>query len=342
MIGIKRLAKDLNMSISTVSRALNERPDSSEATRKRVREAADRLGYVPNQSGRALRKGATGAVGIMIQTDNTTTGVGDTFFLSVFDGMQTVLARHDLDLVALLCGSEQNPDEYLKRAVSRGVVDGLVISATQRYDPRIDFLANKNLPFIALGRSLTDRGHSWFDLDFEGMAQMAVSRLALKGHHRIAVATSNDEIDHGYVLVDSYRAALEARGLSFDPNLVLRASPNQAGGYALARQVVQMDNGPTAILLTHEQMTVGLYRGVIDAGIMPGRDIAVIGRDNPYARFLSPTLTRFTTSVRDLGGALAEGLLANMPAYRALYPLGVTRRIWPLSLVEGESDAFEV
>ncbi len=62
MIGIKRLAKDLNMSISTVSRALNERPDSSEATRKRVREAAERLGYVPNHSGRALRKGTTGAV----------------------------------------------------------------------------------------------------------------------------------------------------------------------------------------------------------------------------------------------------------------------------------------
>ncbi len=278
----------------------------------------------------------------MIQTDNMTTGVGDTFFLSVFDGMQTVLARHDLDLTVLLCGSDQNPDDYLRRAVARGVVDGVVISATRRHDPRIDFLADRKLPFITLGRSLTDRGQAWYDLDFEGMARMAVSRLALKGHRRIAVATSDDEIDHGYVLVDSYRETLAAHGLPFDPELVLRAPANQTGGYRLATQLLQMANRPTAILLTHEQMTVGLYRGVVEAGLMPGRDIAVIGRDNPYARYLSPTLTCFTTSVRDLGVALAKGLLAIMPAYQQLYPTGPVRRIWPLELVAGESDAFEV
>ena len=91
MKGIRRLADHLDISIGTVSRALNGRPDVNEATRQRVLEAAAQMGYVPNQSGRALRKGTTGVIGFMIETGAKTAADGDTFFLSVFDGVQTVL-----------------------------------------------------------------------------------------------------------------------------------------------------------------------------------------------------------------------------------------------------------
>ena len=111
MIGIKGLAQHLNVSIGTVSRALNNRPDVNEDTRRRVLEAAAELGYVPNQSGRSLRRGRTGVIGFMMQTGHEITGQGDTFFMSVFDGVQTVLNRHHLDLVALLCASDENADD---------------------------------------------------------------------------------------------------------------------------------------------------------------------------------------------------------------------------------------
>lgn len=340
MKGIRRLAEHLDISIGTVSRALNGKPDVNEATRKRVLEAAATLGYVPNQSGRSLRKGSTGIIGFMIETGTNTTSDGDTFFLSVFDGVQAVLARHQLDLVALLCSSEEDPHEYLRRVVGRGFVDGLIISATQRHDPRIEFLAARHIPFIALGRSLTDVGHPWYDLDFEGMTETAIDRLVRKGHRRIALAAPASEVNLGYVLVEQYRRSLEARGIPFDPALVLRSASDQAGGYAMAQQLLAMPERPTAVFLASEVMSIGLYRGVTEAGLRPGRDIAIIGRDNPHARFLSPTLTSFTTSLRDLGAALAEALLATMPAYQESYPYGVVRQLWPLTLIEGESDSF--
>jgi DNA-binding LacI/PurR family transcriptional regulator len=342
MKGIRRLATHLDVSIGTVSRALNGKPDVSDATRKRVLEAAATLGYVPNQSGRALRKGTTGIIGFMIETGTKTSVDGDTFFLSVFDGVQTVLARHQLDLVALLCSSGENPHEYLRRVVDRGFVDGLIISATQRHDQRIDFLADRHLPFIALGRSLTDRGHAWYDLDFEGLAEAAVERLTGMGHRRIALAAHADDVNLNYVFIDGCRAALEARGISFDPALVLRATPDQAGGYTIAQRILAMPDRPTAILLANEVMTVGVYRGLLEAGVRPGRDIAVIGRSSPHTHFLSPTLTAFDTSLRDLGIALAESLLATMPAYQDSYPQGSVRKLWPLQLVAGESDAFTI
>src|ERR1041384_3771025 len=105
MKGIRRLALDLDISIGTVSRALNGKPDVNQQTRQRVLEAAAQMGYVPTQAGRALRRGATGVIGFMMQSGSQITGEGDVFFMSVFDGVQTVCTRHKLDLVVLLCSS---------------------------------------------------------------------------------------------------------------------------------------------------------------------------------------------------------------------------------------------
>ncbi|CAN7334257.1 LacI family DNA-binding transcriptional regulator [Pararhizobium sp. LjRoot238] len=340
MTGIRRLAQHLDISIGTVSRALNGRPDVNEETRKRVLEAAAELGYVPNQSGRSLRQGTTNIIGFMMQTGAEITGQGDTFFMSVFDGVQTVFARHHLDLVALLCSSEEDPDDYLRRVVARGFADGLILSATQRHDPRLEFLAKRKIPFATLGRSLTDVGQPWLDLDFEGMAQTGIDRLVAKGHRRIAVTRPHDDTNLGYLFVDQAASALAAHGLSLDPDLIFRSTPNEAGGYQIARDLLSKKDRPTAIVLVNETNAIGFYRGLNEAGLKPGRDIAIIGRHSPQSHFLSPSLTGFALSRRDLGIALAETLLATMPAFSHFYPNAELRKIWREELIEGESDAF--
>jgi DNA-binding LacI/PurR family transcriptional regulator len=342
MIGIKRLAQHLNVSIGTVSRALNNRPDVNEDTRRRVLEAAAELGYVPNQSGRSLRRGRTGVIGFMMQTGHEITGQGDTFFMSVFDGVQTVLNRHHLDLVALLCSSDENADDYLRRMVSRGLADGLIISSTQRVDPRISYLAERKVPFVTLGRSTTDAGQPWLDVDFETIASGSVNRLVARGHRRIAITLPDDDVNLGYIFRDAADAALRAHGLRLDPSLVFRSTPSEAGGYGIARAIVGQKDRPTAVILVNEPISIGLYRGLSEANILPGRDIAVIGRDSPQTRFLSPALTGYEQSLRDLGIALGEALLASMPAYAEIYPTGIVRKVWPTELVEGESDAMRL
>lgn len=340
MTGIRRLAEALNVSIGTVSRALNGKPDVSEETRKRVMEAAAAMGYVPNQAGRSLRKGTTGVVGFMMQSGSQITGEGDVFFMSVFDGVQAVLAHHQLDLVVLLCSSEEDPDAYLQRVVARGFVDALIISATKRHDHRIDYLAERKIPFIALGRSLTDVGHPWLDLDFEGMARTGVDRLVAKGHRRIGAFAPIDDTNLGFVFIDSYREALERHGIAFDPELIFRSFPTDRGGHEIGERIAAMppDRRPTGFILTNEMLTVGLYRGLYDCGIRPGADFAIIGRHSTNSQYLNPKLTCFYLSLRDLGIELAESLLATMPGYAEHYPLGVVRRVVPLELIEGDSD----
>lgn len=336
MKGIRQLADHLDISIGTVSRALNGKADVNPQTRQRVLEAAERLGYVANQSGRSLRKGSTGVIGFMMQTGPEITGQGDTFFMSVFDGVQTVLARHSLDLVALLCSSSEDPDAYLQRTVARGFADAVILSATRRNDARFELLDRHKIPFISLGRSLTDVGQPWIDLDFEGMAEIAMERFVRAGHREIGVIWPNGDLNLGYLFVERCRNVLARRGLALPDEHIFRAKPSEAGGYEVAQEIAGRPRRPTAVALVNETLVTGLYKGLEEAGIRPGKDIAIVGRHSPHTQFLSPALTGFSLSLHELGICLAESLLSVMPGYQGHYT-AVSRRIWPMTLVEGAS-----
>ena len=163
MKGIARLASELGISTGTVSRALNDKPDVNADTRARVLEAAQRMGYAPNASARNLAKGVTNSIGFMIELNPETASNSDNFFMGVFDGVQSVLRRHGLELLVLPCPTDDDPYLYLQRFVARDTVDAMIISATQKIDRRIDLLQARNIPFVALGRSHSGQGYSWID-----------------------------------------------------------------------------------------------------------------------------------------------------------------------------------
>ncbi len=346
MKGIRKLAEQLNVSTCTVSRALNDHPGVSEKTRKRVQQAALDFGYVPNQAGRSLRKGVTNTVGFMMESGGTSTenlDNYDNFFVGVVDGIKSAFARHKLDLILLPCSVDDDPNEYLQRIVSRGLVDAVILSATMYRDPRIDLLTRARIPFVALGRSGPTPKHTWIDLDFEGVSGGSIDRLVAHGHRRIAITLPSNAINLGYLFLEGYKKALARHGIAFDPALVFRAHSAENGGAEVANHILAMENRPTAVLLHYELMAFGLYRRLTEAGVKPGRDIAVIGfREGPASRFLSPTLTCHRMSLRGLGLATGEALLAQIPAFADFYPDGARNTIWPLEMVPGESDDFHL
>ena len=145
------------------------------------------------------------------------------------------------------------------------------------------------------------------------------------------------------MFLDGYKAALARHGIAFDPALVIRTRSTEQGGYLLGDELLRMSEPPTAVVLIYELLAVGLYRRLREANLLPGRDLAVVGfRESPVTRFVSPALTSFRLSLRELGIALAESLLATMPAFAEAYPLGVTHRLWPMELVPGDSDDFQL
>jgi DNA-binding LacI/PurR family transcriptional regulator len=337
-LSIRELARHLNISIGTVSRALNGRSDVNAETRKRVLEAAAALGYSPNQSGRSLRQGTTGMIAAMIPS-SLEMPLADTLFIAVLDGLRLFLGERGLDLAILLSGPDESAFAYLRRVVERRLADGILISDTLRLDPRISYLLERKIPFVAFGRSESPGDYPWVDLDFEGVAERAIERLTSLGHRRIALATRETAVNYGFVFADAYRAALRRRGMPVDPTIIFRVSGNAEGGYAVGDGILAAAERPTAVILVEEMMAVGLFRRLSEAGLVAGRDIAVIGlQERPSGKYLSPKLTCFRTSFRELGARLGEAMLATLSPRAGEQQLSPIQAIWPMELLVGESD----
>ena len=339
MRGIARLAQELGISTGTVSRALNGKPDVNEATRRRVLEAAQRLGYAPNQAARALAQGMTRSVGFMIELDQESTASTDYFFMGVFDGVQNVLAKHGLDLLVLPCPSRQDHYTYLERFVSRSAVDGMILAATRKLDRRIELLQSAKIPFVTLGRSDTGSGYSWIDLDFEGAVAVAIDRLVERGHRRIGVTVPYGEVNFGVVFRQAYKDGLARHGIDFDPELVFVTRRQEDVGAHIVDEMLANPQPPTAVLLMYEVTAIGIYRRLRELGLEPGREFAVVGfRDEPTVRFLTPSMTCFHVSLQALGVSLAHALLAQIPLYGHTSSPSIVQRRAPMTLVPGDSD----
>lgn len=312
-MGIRQLARDLNLSIGTVSRALNERPDVSDATRALVKAAALASGYVPNQSGRSLRKGCTGIVAAVIPTAVFSSNSHGVFF-NVLEGARRTLFAEGVDLVVLFRGPEEDALENLARIVSRRIADGIVITQTEVSDPRIAFLCDAAVEFVAFGRSaVRNQAHRWVDLDFEGATTEAVRVFHAAGHRRIALVTSGQSFNFNALMRAAFEAEATRLGIGREARSILVAPGGRlddADRAALADQ----GHASTAYLAGNEMIAAGLYADLAAVGRPVGVDSAVISATtalDPFA--LSPALTSFDTDLDALGCALAAQLLAALP-----------------------------
>jgi len=318
-MGIRALARELGLSIGTVSRALNDQPDVKAETRARVKEAARRLGYVPNQSGRSLRLGATGFVAALIPTTSYDQETDGGLF-RVLEGTRRTLLRESLDLIVLFRGPDEDPLEHLSRMVSRRISDAVIITQTVPHDPRFGLLDEAGVRYVALGRSLGHDCPSCVDFDFEAAATAAVAVFAAAGHQRLGLFLSGDGMNYETLLETTFRAEAARRGLPADAVHVVRA-PQRELPMRLRALTGAAGGGPTAALAAHESVAAALYREFAGLGLRVGEDVAVIGAspviDN---RALSPRLSHFNTDLDAAGVALGERLIRQITGRRPVQP----------------------
>ncbi len=339
-LDIRDLARHLNVSIGTVSRALNGRSGVHPETRKRVLEAAAKLNYAPNQSGRSLRKGRTHAIAFLLQPHPGDHEYGEPFFMPFLKGMHTVFSRQGLDLMAVM-DDPGLAQERLNRIVEARWADAIILAWTRRIDPRIDYLSKVGFPFATLGRSRSG-GNSYpsIDFDFVNAAADAVDRLAGLGHTRIAAVTPSPSLNFAHLFRQGYRMGVKRNGLAADPRFVVTAEVSEAGGYAATMPLMNLPDAPSAIVFNNDAMALGGGRALGELGLKPGSDIAlIVVAASPFTSHLSPSMTSFAVKLEPVGRRLAEMLLAAMPRYAGAEEPHIGREVWPLELRLGASDS---
>lgn len=306
-MSIRDLARQLNLSIGTVSRALNDRPDVNPETRARVKAAAERIGYQPDQSGRSLRKGSTGFVAAMLPTGSRTSSDGG--LLVLLEGTRRVLLREDIDLVVLLQGPEQNPLEHLRRVVKRHIADALIVSHTIPADPRLRFLREAGVRHVALGRSEGIDSGSFVDFDVEQVATEVAGRFAAEGHRSIALLVRDARMNFEELMSRAFRRAAFRAGLAPADVHVLDCEDTRLARTGL-ELMADPARRPTALLTSHESLAAALYRDLGSLGLRIGHDIALIST-SPTVDYeaLVPRLSHFETDLPAAGRALGERLL---------------------------------
>lgn len=332
---LKGLAAELNLSVTTVSRALGGYSDVAPATRQRVLEAAARAGYVPNAAAKMLVTGRTGFVGLMLPLRDR--AVLDPFLGEYITGLSEGLAERGRDLFLATVPSNQTELAVLQHVVESGRADAMVLNRIAEQDERVDYLMRRDFPFITHGRTLSESvDYSWVDTDGQQAFAETFRWLHELGHRRFgllsiteamtfrrhreaglqqAIAQQNDP-DVSVTTLRVPRFDIEARETAID---------------TLLRQ----EHRPTAILaLTDELALCVLERAARMSINVPGQ-LSVIGFDNiPESAYATPGLTTFDQSTRDTAHQIATLLLDSLDGKS-----GFTQTLIKPSLIKRGSHA---
>jgi LacI family transcriptional regulator len=310
-INLVELSRHLGLAVSTVSKALNDRTDVSEATKQRVLEAAKELGFSPDPAGRRLRRQASETIGFVLSPPQT--HFAHPFFLDLLMGIDHGLAKTPFQLVIVTARTLETELESFRRLVELQRVDAVMFGRTRRDDARIHYLQERSVPFVALGRSETGDPFPFVDIDRTVAGRNGTARFIGLGHRRIGLLGTPGYLMMSHYLQKGYHAALKAAGLPFDPDLLVETDMSEEGGLRGARQILASKNPPTAIMCGHDLIATGAMQAIRETGRRPGSDVAIIGCDNhPLGPYLSPPLTTFSAPTFDAGHRMVELLLAFM------------------------------
>lgn len=313
-MNLRELSQHLNLSQTTVSRALNGYPEVGEATRRRVTEEAKRLGYRPNANARRLATGRSHAIGYVMSSDRSM--MIDPIFTDFVAGAADTQALRGFETLLHAGGQEDEMSVY-RRFAEGGIVDGVVVQAPHKSDTRLALLDELGLPYVVHGR-VSDRetGYAWLDIDNRGAFHKATKLLTDLGHTRIGLVNGPEPLNYAWHRQQGYEQALTERGLTVDPTITFSGFLSEENGYRQTKRLLQLPQRPTAILLSSMLMVSGALRAIHELNLAVGKQVSLIGHDDglPFlnAEGLVPSLTTTSSSIRAAGSRVAELLLARI------------------------------
>ena len=309
---IKDVAEFSGVSVSTVSRVLNDHPDVSDAVRTRVLDAVRELHYVPNNSARDLVRPQSDAIGMVVR------GVGNPFFTSVIRGVEQAVNRAGYTLALSQINTEDN--ELLAGASlarSRRLRGLVLLGGCFDYTP--EQTAALDIPFVCCSftnsfGSLKKDAYSSVSIDDQAEACRAVRYLIAKGHRKIAVVLDST-CDHSVseLRYRGYCQALEEAGIPLDSQLVEESGDfDMAAAYTSTCRLLQRRQDFTALFVISDSMAVAAMKALHDCGRRVPEDCSVIAIDGiEMSDYTVPTLTTLIQP-KEAMGAEAVGILVDM------------------------------
>ena len=336
-MNLRELSEELGLSQTTVSRALNGFPEVNEATRQRVQAVAEAHNYRPNQKAKSLATGKSMQIGHVIPFSAQHDMVSNVVFSDFIGGAGEVYAQNGYDMLLSLVDFE-NQERAYRELARKGSVDGLIVHGPTQNDPRIALLQELGIPFCVHGRSThVTTPYNFVDVNSTRAFRRATEFLLDLGHTRIGLINGSERMDFAQRRRSGYEAALSARGIEIDTDIMRSEEMTEPYGFQAAQEMLAMENAPTAFMISSIVPALGVRRAIERCNLTVAKDVSMICFDDAISYMPNgagePIFTATRSSVRDAGRRCAELLigLINAPDTPPVTEL------WEAELVVGQS-----
>jgi LacI family transcriptional regulator len=342
MVTIREVAKQCQLSATTVSMVLNQRPMANqipEATRQRILRVAEGLGYQPNPFAQALRSRHSQSVGVMVPD------IADPYCAQILRGIENCFSQSDyLPFLVDIQNDSEQFKKYLNVLIARRVEGLIILANSLSFETELlDAPATRKIPVVILGREPETDSLSWVATDNAAGTRQAMEHLYGLGHRKIAVIRGPEMIVDSHHQWAGICSFCSAAGLKLDPRLIASLTApfsSYEDGYERTQQLLALKIPFTAVVAFDDMTAFGCIRALINAGRRVPQDCSVIGFDDiPAAAFYNPALTSVREHMEKLASAGAEILMEAIRASRkglAVDP--IHRKIKP-DLIIRESTA---
>lgn len=303
---ISDIAKELNLAVSTVSRALSGHSRISKATRDRVQQLAEQLNYQPNHLAAALRKGHSNTLGVIVPH------IDGHFFSQVMKGAESVANRAGFNV--LLCQSNEDYEQEQKNVVTliNAQVDGILVSVARPTPDyaHFDKIRQRGIPLVFFDRIVDSPELNAVELDdFQGGYQ-STKHLLEQGCRRIAHFGGPQHLQIYINRFGGYRQALKEYGIEIQDELMLFSDMWEADGRAGMTQLLALPNPPDAVFSASDFSVAGAMRVLKERGLRIPQDMALAGFSNEsFCSLTEPGLTSVDQCPEEMGRAAMQLLM---------------------------------
>jgi LacI family transcriptional regulator len=324
-VTIDDVAARAKVSISTVSRVLNERDRVHSRTRERVMAAVRELGYQPSAFARGLATQRTHTLGFVIPN------ISDPFYLEIVRGVEEAAAAEQYNLIVVSQPQFSSEHRYLQLFTQRRV-DGMVLVAIDVRRHEVEHILRRGVP-VALVQQDIGAQVPTFVVDNYGGASAAIEHILGHGRWRIAYITGSDFTPDNAGRLRGARDTLAAHGLELPPERIVPGNYFPDSGYAAMQRLLDLPEPPDAVFAANDQMANGAMLAIRDRGLRVPEDMIMVGFDDvSLARYTSPPLTTVHQPAYELGFQAARTVLGAIDA-----DVAMARIVLPTALVVRQS-----
>lgn len=287
---IRDVAKKAGVSITTVSKALNDYTDVNPETRKRIQEIARQMNYVPNVAGRSMGGRVDKVIGLLINDLRPIDPSGSVY--GILSGVCHACQDNNIEFILMTTDGKQQTQRPLKVLCLRKQLTGLVCAGFRLHDPYLQQLEEIDIPCAFIDIRTDKPDVLDITMDNERAAREAVSFLIKNGRKNIALVNGGPDADVSILRGSGYRWALEDAGLTVRPDWMITANFDENIAYQKTRAFLEQYPQVDAFFCASDLMALGVCRAIEERGLTVGEEIAVIGFDDiPVARYLHGGLT---------------------------------------------------